>query len=94
MHMKNVEVVTGNYFRHLGREDEIIGRIFKEWIRQDFHFMKCDSIRNGQSHRQRIADEVDVVTSRRKLFSEFGGDDPASAIRWITRDANSQSSTT
>jgi hypothetical protein len=43
---------------------------------------------SGQPHWESIAYEVDVVAALSKSFPEFGGDNTASAICWITRNAN------
>ena len=49
-------------------------------------FMKENVIGHGQTDGQRIADKVNVVTTRGEFFAQFGRDDAAAAIRRVTGD--------
>src|SRR5678815_730273 len=84
--MKNVEVKTGHDFCHLCRQNEIVGRVLEEGIREHFDFVKVDVVGHGQSNGKRVAYEVNVMTSSRQFLSEFGRNHSTTTISRITGD--------
>ena len=94
MNVKNIQIVARRHLGHLRREHQVIRRILEERVRQNLHFMEENPVGHGQPDRQRIADEVNVVPANRQFLSKFCRDDAASAVSGITRNADSQSSTT
>src|SRR5450759_3216826 len=66
---------------HFARECWRIQRKIEQRIRRHFNFVIEDIINETiQPHWHRIADEMDLVSSFRKRFSELRCDDAAAAI--------------
>jgi len=89
VHVEQVEFVKLRDFGHARRQGQIIGRIFKERIAGDLDFVIMNvGFRSGQANGLRIGDEMNLVAAAGKLKSQFGSNDSAAAVGWITGDAD------
>ena len=56
--------------------------------------MKVDAVVHCETNGKSVADEVNIVTAHRELFTQLCRDHPASSVSWIARDPNLHISTT
>src|ERR1035437_4471362 len=87
------EVEVSNYplfhFRHPPGQRQAVRRGLKQGVVRDLHFVIVDARRiRIQADRIRIGNEMDLVPARGQFHSQFGGDNPAAAVGWITSDAD------
>ena len=61
----------------------------KQRIAGNLHFMELNSVVGvGQADRRRVTDEMDLMTARGQLHSQFGCDHTGAAVGWIAGDPN------
>src|ERR1035437_3292886 len=89
VHVQHVQVVALRHFRHPPGQRQAVRRVLKQGVVRDLHFVIVDARRiRIQADRIRIGNEMDLVPASGQLHSQFGGDNPAAAVGWITSDAD------
>src|SRR5580658_1793661 len=89
VHVQQIEFVELRHLRHPRRQRQIVWRILKQRIARDLDLVIVDvRFWSGQTNGLRIGDEMNLVAAARELKAEFGGDNSAAAVSWITGDAN------
>src|ERR1019366_8808433 len=89
VHVQQIEFVKLRHLGHARCQRQIVRRIFKQRISRDLDLMIMNvRFRPGQANGLRIGDEMNLVAPASELKPQFGGDNSAAAVGWITRDAN------
>jgi hypothetical protein len=87
--VEDVESVLVRDLRHLRRERERVRRILEERVRDDLHLVEEHVLLVAlQTERNRVGDEVDLVSAARELDPELGRDHARSAVGGIAADAD------
>ena len=74
---------------HLACKGGSVEGKLEQRVRRHLHFVIKNVVHEPiQPHRHRIADEMDLMPSFRKSFTEFGGDDSAAAVCRVACNAD------
>src|ERR1700722_12466548 len=89
VHVQQIQMVTGRYFRHPGSQSQAVGWVLKQRICRNLHLVVVDPRQPViEPDRVGVTDEMHLMAASGQFQPKFGGNNSTSTISWIASYAD------